>query len=92
MSVDAETLKAIETLRAAYVAAGSKRGAPCHSVHCLQIATVRVFWPVLPDEEYPVYCADCAAWAQRILETMGHRYRDEKLPVLTTEQTRLIEL
>ena len=73
--------QAIAAIRDAYVMAGSPNGIACNSKTCLNIATRRVFWPVLRDEIYPVYCERCAAKARQVLEVLGIRYSDEALPV-----------
>lgn len=84
---------AVTQLRESYVASGCQHGLLCTSKTCLNLATTRVFWPVLPGEEFPRYCTACALWAKQILETLGHTYRDEALPVpLAAGKTRLIEM
>lgn len=84
----------ITELRDKYVADGSVHGPLCTSKTCLNLATTRVFWPVRPDEAYPVYCTLCAAWAKRVLETLGTAYREELLPRPPGKagKTRLIDM
>ena len=85
-------LEAIAAIRDAYEAAGSPRGSACDSRTCLNTATLRVFWPVLGDESYPVYCERCAAMARQVLETLGVKYADEALPVMAVGKTRRIKM
>ncbi len=90
--MDGDAREAVAALRSAYAASGKRNGELCTSETCLNVATRRVFWPVLAGEEFPVYCPPCAAWAKSVLEAMGIKYHDEPIPVPTPrEQTRLID-
>jgi hypothetical protein len=75
-----ETEDVLDALRGAYALAGSPNGPACHTRTCLQVARVRVFWPVAPGQDYPLYCPPCAARARGILETLNIRYANEALP------------
>jgi hypothetical protein len=83
----------VASLREQYAEMGCPRGPMCASHDCLTLASRRVFWPVLPGEEFPVYCDHHAAWAKHVLETLGHKYGEELLPVAQElGKTRRIEL
>ena len=83
----------IGALRSAYAMSGKPNGEMCASITCLNVATVRVFWPVSASEEYPLYCPTCAAWAKSVLEAMGIKYAHEAIPVpKPKDQTRLIDV
>jgi hypothetical protein len=76
---------AIMALRDAYIEAGSPRGPVCANQVCAMLATKRVFWPVPPGHDEPLYCDDCAKWAEKVLDTLGVKYRDEPLNRHTDE-------
>ena len=75
-------------LKAALAKLSGDDRVPCASLECVEPATMRVFWPVLPGEDHPVYCDRCGAWAKTVLETMGHRAHAELLKWETREPSR----
>ena len=88
-----EELQVIETIKLAYIEAGSKSGPPCCTKSCVHLAMMRVFWPVAEHEDYPLYCYDCGLRALAVLKTMGYRAESEVLPEQARQgQTRIIHV